>query len=479
MEGFHGRKEIRSGVEAITAANVADVIAQAMVIHSVNQSRIKYLWDYYKGKQPIEQRIKETRPEINNKIVVNRANEIVSFKSGYLMGEPIQYIYKGNDPKVAKAIETLNDFMFAEEKETKDKEIADWFYICGTAFRMVLPDREEDDAPFEIFTMNPMDTFVVYQNGYEHTPLLGCTFSLDQDGNRVFYAYSKDTFYKVVNGNVVTMQRHRLKGIPIVEYPLNMARIGAFELVLDLLNAINAAESDRQDAADAFVQAFMLFHNVDITSEDFTQMKAQGAIKVTDVDPQMPGEVKYIVESLSQADTQVLVNDLYTEVLTITGMPNRNGGSSTSDTGVATIFRDGWAAADARAKNDEQYFKRSEKEFLKIALQICKDTLGMDVKVKDIEIRFTRRNYENIVSKANVLVTMLGNDRIHPRLAFEHCGMFADPGLAYQISEEFYEDNQRNGGGNPENPSEGQSGGTEGGTGEDRDRGDQTQVETP
>ena len=479
MEGFHGRIELTSGVSQITSGNVVDVITKAMVNHVQNYNAIKYLWEYYKGQQPIEQRTKETRPEINNKIVVNRANEIVSFKSGYLMGEPIQYIYKGNDPTTAKAVEILNDYMFAEEKETKDKEIADWFYICGTAYRMVLPDRENDDAPFEIYTMNPMNTFVVYQNGYEHRPLLGVTYSLDAEGNTVFDAYSDTMFYKVVNGAVIRQTPHRLRGIPIIEYPLNMARIGAFELVLDLLNAINAAESDRQDAADMFVQAFMLFHNVDITDEDFTAMKAQGAIKVTDVDPQMPGDVRYIVENLSQADTQVLVNDLYSEVLTICGMPNRNGGTSTSDTGIAVVYRDGWSAADARAKNDEQYFKRSEKEFLKIALQICRDINGLDAKVKDIEIRFTRRNYENIVSKADVLVTMLGQERIHPKLAFEHCGMFADPGLAYQISEEFYEANQRDGSGDPEAPTEGQSGGVEGGAGEDRNNRDPKEAQTP
>ena len=32
---------------------------------------------------------------------------------------------------------------------------------------------------------------------------------------------------------------------------------------------------------------------------------------------------------------------------------------------------------------------------------------------------------------------MLNNDKIHPRLAFEHCGMFVDPELAYQMSAEY------------------------------------------
>ena len=33
---------------------------------------------------------------------------------------------------------------------------------------------------------------------------------------------------------------------------------------------------------------------------------------------------------------------------------------------------------------------------------------------------------------------MLSNDKIHPRLAFEHCGMFPDPARAFKESNEYY-----------------------------------------
>jgi hypothetical protein len=32
---------------------------------------------------------------------------------------------------------------------------------------------------------------------------------------------------------------------------------------------------------------------------------------------------------------------------------------------------------------------------------------------------------------------MLGTDKIHPLLAFTHCGMFSDPEGAYALSEEY------------------------------------------
>jgi len=57
-----------------------------------------------------------------------------------------------------------------------------------------------------------------------------------------------------------------------------------------------------------------------------------------------------------------------------------------------------------------------------------------------LEIRFTRRNYENITEKANVLVAMLNNPKIAPQLAFSHCGMFIDPEMAWNMSKAYMEE---------------------------------------
>lgn len=72
-----GRRQIFTDTEEITAANVVDVLSKAVRIHTENQDESQYLWDYYKGKTPILQKKKETRPTINHKICVNRANEIL------------------------------------------------------------------------------------------------------------------------------------------------------------------------------------------------------------------------------------------------------------------------------------------------------------------------------------------------------------------------------------------------------------------
>lgn len=447
MRTLFGRRVIYTDVAEVTAGNVIDVLQKALFIHLQNQADIDYLYRYYRGDQPILSREKDVRPEINNKIVENRANEIVSFKVGYLMGEPVQYVSRSDDEGIAKSVMQLNDYVLSEDKPAKDKELADWFHICGTSYRMILPDDmadvEEDEAPFEIFTLDPRFCFVVYSTALGNPPLMGVKYILKEDGTLVFSCYTQDHYYEVNNTWAILHSEPQYLGIPIIEYPANKARLGAFEIVIPLLDAINTVESNRLDGVEQFVQALMLFHNVDISSEDFGKLKELGAIKFKDIDAQTKAEIQYLTSEMNQAQTQTLVDSMYNTVLTICGMPNRNGGSSTSDTGSAVIMRDGWSAAEARAKDSELMFKRSEKEFLKLLLRICRDLGDLTLKLSGLEIRFTRRNYENITEKANVLTMMLSNQKIAPVLAFTHSGLFSDPQLAYKMSMEYMEEQER------------------------------------
>lgn len=429
-----GRRVIYTDEDIITSANVVAVLNKVLAEHYANRNEIQYLYDYWRGKQPILGRVKDVRPEINNRLVENRASEIVAFKVGYLIGEPLQYVNRSGDEKATQGINILNEFVFAEDKAAKDKELADWFTICGTSYRMVLPDPvgEEDESPFEIYTLDPRDSFVVYHNGLGNKPVMGVKYITKEDSSVVYSVYTRTEYFEVVGDRVTKRKPHSLGDIPIIEYPANSARLGAFENVIPLLDAINKIGSNRLDGLEQFIQALLMFKGVDITSDEFDELMAKGGIKVpTD------GDVKYLVAELNQTQTQTLVDYMYQTVLTICGMPNRNGGLSTSDTGSAVIMRDGWSAAEVRAKDSELMFKMAEKKFLRLALRIANETNKIDLKLADIDIRFTRRNYENIQEKAQVLLTMLSSDKIHPQLAFEHSGLFVDPEIAYTKSMEY------------------------------------------
>lgn len=441
---MNGRRIIKSSVSEITDQNVTEVLWKALGVHELNRSEIDYLYKYYKGDQPIRHRVKDVRPEICNKIVENRANEIVSFKVGYLCGEPIQYVSRNGDDTIVKQVNLLNEYMFAEDKAAQDQELIEWQMICGTAFRLVLPDEpgEEDEAPFEMYTLDPRDTFVVYSNEIGNKPLMAVKYAIDNDKITHYSIYTENRYYLVDGDILIESKPHALDMIPIIEYPANNARLGSFEIVLPLLDAMNNVASNRMDGVEQLVQAFIKFINCDITKEEYEEFLQLGAIKVKSVDGQA-ADVGVVTTELNQTQSQTLKDDYYNAMLTICGMPNRNGGSSTSDTGSAVLLRDGWSDAEARAKDSENVFKRAEKKMLKLVLRICRDLGESTLRLKDIDMKFTRRNYEAIQSKSQVLISMLQEPKIHPQLAFQHSGMFSDAESAYTMSMKYYEEQQQ------------------------------------
>lgn len=439
-----GRRVIKSGATYINSSNLLDVLDRAMAVHELNKTEIEYLWNYYRGVQPILNRIKEVRPEICNKMVENHANEIVSFKVGYLCGEPIQYVGRKGDENITNAIIELNELMYAEDKATKDQEIVEWSMVVGTAYRVVLPDEkiDEEGAPFELFTLDPGYTFVVYSSDIGSKPLMAVKYRVDENDMKHFSIYTDTFVYSVVDGAIKSSTPHQLGMIPIIEYPANNARLGSFEIVLPLLDAINNLESNRMDGVEQFIQAFWKFIGCKLDKEKFQSFLEEGAIFVPPNDGGGNIDVDLVVKEMNQDQSQTLKDNLYTAILTICGMPNRNGGSSTSDTGAAVIMRDGWTLAEARAKDSEHMFKKSEKQMLKLVLRICRDlaTTDLNLRLRDISLKFTRRNYEAIQSKSQVLISMLEQDKIHPLLAFESSGLFIDPESAYALSMKYYEE---------------------------------------
>jgi len=439
---FFGRKVIYSSESEITSENVVEVLKKAMNVHLINSSEIDYLYRYYRGNQPILQRVKHVRPEINNKIVENHALEIVDFKKGYVFGEPIQYVRRGESEEISEKITQLNEYMFAEDKAAKDKELAEWFYICGTSYRMVLPDElagaDPDDSPFEIDTLDPRYTFVVYNNGFGKKPLMGVKYIETEENQRIFSVYTKDMYYEIIDDEIVDSEPHVLGDIPIIEYPANSARLGAFEVVLPLLDALNNIASNRMDGIEQFVQAFMKFVNCDIDEKQFTALKEMGALKIKS-DSSNPADVDIVSKELNQSQVQVAKDDIYQMVLIICGMPDRKGGiRSTGDTGQAVLLRDGWSAAEARAKDTELMFKSSEKRFLRLVLRILRDTANLNLRLSEIDIKFTRNKTDSLLVKSQGLQNQL-EAGIHPQIAIAHCGLYSDPEQVYLDSREYLE----------------------------------------
>lgn len=317
---YYGREPIYTSETAITAENLLDVLQKAFKVHILNRSDIDYLYNYYKGKQPILERTKEFRKDICNVVVENHANEIVSFKTGYLMSNAIQYVSRDSDARNVDAVDALNKYMQAASKASCDRVLAEWFAICGVAYRIVLKrdDAEGGDVnPIMAYNLDPRNTFVVYSSGIGHEPMLGVSYIQHGDGSVILSCYTKTEYFKVGYpatvglsgmGAIQEHTEHILGDVPIIEYLQNPARLGAFETVLTQLDALNIISSNRLDGVEQFIQSILVTKGIDLIDDSGEKIDLYAQLReMLGLNLPADGDAKYLTQELNQTQTQTLV----------------------------------------------------------------------------------------------------------------------------------------------------------------------------
>lgn len=439
--GVYGRKVIYSNVKSITRKNVVEVFQKAMPTHNQNRREIDYLYHYVSGDQPILYRTKDVRPEIKNDVVENHSWEITRFAMAQTYGEPIQYVSVKDDQDKSREIDKLNDFMRVIDKPYYDIQIGDWQSTCGTAYRetwSLKRDETEDGHPsMGIDCADPRYSFIIYSSVHGHPPLMSCSRCFDEEDQEYWLCTTKSQTFEIKKGEVINYGSNGHGRILLTEYPNNVRRLSDVEIVITMLDAINKIQSNRIDGIEQFVQAFMKFVNCEIDETTFLKMCKIGAIKVKTVNPSMPADVGMISSQLDQEQTQVSKDDLYKNMLIIEGMPSREQNTG-GDTGQAVYLRNGWDFAEQRAKIDEPVIVKSEKEFLKIALNILqtKEQISRDLSVADIDVKITRNNTDNMMVKAQSLLYLLEKG-IHPKIAIRTVGLWGDPEKVYLESKPY------------------------------------------
>ena len=449
-----GRRKIYTTVADITAENVVSVLNTALGLHIANLAEEEYLYWYRRGVQPILERTKTIRKEINNRIVENHATEIVSFKNGYFLTRPAFYISRRDTAEIAGKVNQLNDFLYVSGKQQADNEVTDWFHTVGLGVVYVEPN-DDDACPFLAYSVDPRTAFVVYSREPGNRPVMGVNTVLtgvrnsDSTAEAVFDVYTRNRVFRVlgsITANIVTgtpiigtairvmEERANVIGeIPLIEYQYDTNRMGAFESVVPLLDAINNIGSNRVDGIEQFIQALMIFYNCELGEDEQGNeitpeyIREAGAVFLKSIG-QDKADLKVLSEQLDQSQTQVLVDYLYQQVLTICGMPSTTkGGTSTSDTGQAVLYRDGWYQADTYARNTSDLFRVSNRNFDRVVLKILDRRFGgFGLGMSDIELQFARNETANILVKTQAAMNMkeLG---FAPEIALGRSGLSNDP----------------------------------------------------
>lgn len=449
-----GRLDIYASSDEITAENVVEELNTALPYHVQNLLQEDFLYWYRRNVQPILRRTKEVRPEILNIVQENHADEICTFKNGYFLQKPAFYTArrKGAQSKVNK----LNDFLYRSYKHDADNKCVNWFHTVGKGVILVEPDRGNDpDTPVHAYALDPRSAFVVYSLRPGNEPVMGVNFVVS-DGIAKFDVFTKDTVYHLtgtatgrmmttqVNHDYITtavsvesMEPNTLGLIPIIEYRYNSNNMGAFESVLPLLDEINNIVSNACDGVEQFIQSLAVATNCEFpegtTSND---IRRAGMIVLKSIG-ENKADFKILSQPLDQTQTKVLIDHLKSEVYRICSMPIVGDHGRTYDTtGSAQLVASGWYQADTAARNTEDLFKDSNRQFDRIFIEILKRRGLLDIDINDFELHIDHGETVNIQAKAQSFNTLIASG-LHPELAAQKSGVSNDPVSDIKMSEKW------------------------------------------
>lgn len=424
----YGRTIIYTNADAITASNVVDELQKALNVHEQNQQEIEYLDRYYKGDQPILYRRKKVRPEVNNRVVVNLAFYIVETKAAEIAGEPIQFVCRSSDEAIAERIADLNAQFDAADKADCDIDIARWRSICGTAYRYVgqRSDRRRIDgeADFTLIAEDPRFTFVCYYP--DKTPAFSCQIRENSEGMAVYHVFTDGEWFTISQDAIVSSGINGNREIPVIEYPNNARRISDIEITITITDEINRMAADRANAIEQFVASWVKFVNCEIDGAAFKQMRDQGALVVkSNNGSENKADVDILSSELDQTQSQVVVADQFEKLLVIQGLADRQGNTG-GDTQGAVSLRNGFYSQEKRTELTEPIFKRSERAMLRLVLNRLRVNGGIQLSLKDIDIKISRSKTDNMLVKAEVL-KMLLEAGIDPERSIKTVNLFSDP----------------------------------------------------
>ena len=237
VKGKYGRKIAYANVEEVDQSNILEVVGETLGIFYFNKQVTKYLWDYYKGDQPILYRTKTIRDDVVNKVVENHAYEAVQFKVGQSYGEPLQCvsIVKEN---ISEYVDVFNNYLRRAHKHARNIRAGEWQSATGTAFLAAQFEKPGEKMPFRITVPTPMNTYIIYSSITEE-PLVSVQELKDLNGEWYKSCHTKTNQCIIKDGKVEQWGVHAFGGIPIVEYPNNFERISDIELVASMFDAIN------------------------------------------------------------------------------------------------------------------------------------------------------------------------------------------------------------------------------------------------
>lgn len=461
---FFGRQKVYTSEYDINDLNIINVVRQGYIDYLTTIGQCDFLIAYESGNQPL-QRVKEVRPEIDIVDIDNIANEVTSFKRGFIWGYPITFAQRGlNDSgnsSESNAITLLNECYADIENSAKRQELARFVEITGLGYTYVDVDtRGIEGKYFKVSVLDPRCAFVIHSlRDVDKRPVVGVSFYTDNKGNMFFTAFTDNKRYEIENWKVVNGEKldeeiwnfgsrsgelNPLGMIPIVEWVRDYDRMGCFERQIAEMDTLNIMESDFGNDIDQNTQVIWHANDCEFPVDDEGKITKPVSNEWVVTYTPKDGKSPFIKPLAVDYDYTGMLNNILTKralILQKCFVPQRNDNSGGS-TGIAMSDATGWSAAETAANTQEAIMKSckmQEAELVLRAISICphieSDNPMLKLRTMDIEPNIKRQRSYELTIKSNAFATLISHG-VNGLQVLKTINLFDDPAQVWEDSKD-------------------------------------------
>ena len=386
------------------------MIKKYIELHASEKARLQKLYNYYLGNQDIALKTVTDTSKPCNKVTENYCSYISDFYSGYFLGNGISY----NAPDSTMLEEIKQIFRYNDEQE-ENISVEDDASIFGLGVELLYLDA---DKQIRFKKVDTREIILIYDNTLEEE-LLYCiryyeAADIMQNTSALYvevYTANEIIYYTDAGTLAETARTGHIFGlVPIVPYLNNAYRLGDFEGIISLQDALNKLESCSIDEVEYFADCYLYLVGMDGTSsEDIANMKTNRALLLPE-----NGLAGFMTKQADDAYITNLKNRITEAIHKSSKCPALTDESFTTSSGIALKYK--LLGLESNTSKKERYYKKGIQRRLEL---ICNylNVLGSNYDYRDIGISFSRAlptsetETADIVTKLNGIVskeTLLG-----------------------------------------------------------------------
>lgn len=347
-----------------------DIIYKLITVHASESQRLKTLKDYYLGKHAILNHRRRLHLP-NFKTVANHAKDIADTSTGYFMGNSITYT------NTSKAdIEPLLNAFDKADVDHVDNENALNMAIYGRAYEFIY--AKENEAELNVRSLEPENTFLVYDDSIEQRPLFAVYYYDIMDNGSQNTTYKAEVLtenyhyhmtlhgFENVDNESSEPKEHYMGAIPIVEYRNNGLMIGDYEQQLGLIDAYNSLTANRVNDKEQAINSILVLYGASLAD---SAEEAHEAMQILSEEGllELPTDAKadFLNNVLDENAIEVLRKALKQDIYTFSHVPNLTDENFAGNvSGVAMEYK--LLGLEMITKTKEQHYSKSLRKRIKL-----------------------------------------------------------------------------------------------------------------